>query len=149
MKVMRFANRRGKTTFNKKSIFDISKIEQYYSLKKRVENEKDNFEIDHNSMLHSCFIKKGFSGSKFGTKVKTAPPCQLFQSVITDMGMCHSFNAKPILEMLAPSHFTKSLNESFKEDLITSENVTYSGLGSGTNHALEFIIMNDNYRRKN
>ena len=63
--------------------------------------------------------------------------------------MCHSFNPKPILEMLAPSHFTKSLNESFNEDLITSENVTHSGLGSGTNHALEFIIMNDNYRRRN
>ena len=150
MKVMRFANRRGKTTFNKRSIIEYSKIEQYYSLKKRENNGKDNFEIDHNSMLHSCKINKGFSGSKFGTKMKTAPPCQLFQSVITDMGMCHSFNPKPILEMLAPSYFTKSLNESFNEDLITSENVTYhSGLGSGSNHALEFIIMNDNYRRKN
>ena len=50
MKVMRFANRRGKTTFNQKSIIDYSQIEQYYSLKKGEGNDKDNFQIDHNSM---------------------------------------------------------------------------------------------------
>ena len=72
--------------------------------------------------------------------------CDLFQPVITNNGICHSFNPMPSLEILKPSYFTESFKEAFNDDLISNYILEY-GTGAGKKHSIEFILMGNTYQR--
>ena len=73
--------------------------------------------------------------------------CDLFQPVITNNGLCHSFNPMPSLEILKPSYFTESFKEAFNDDLISNYILEY-GTGAGKKHSIEFMLMGNTYRRQ-
>ena len=100
MKVMRFANHRGKS-----GLFS-------YAVDKQNPNQ-----LDFNTMIPWCKFSDSVKQDNDGEK------CQLFQPIVTDLGMCHAFNPTPILDMLKPSYFTESFNEAFNEDLIFNQSL--------------------------
>ena len=65
--------------------------------------------------------------------------CELFDPVITDMGICQSFNAVPTLDLLRSSYFTNSFQEAYAPDLPQIWNVTM-GDGSGEENSLDFYL---------
>ena len=65
--------------------------------------------------------------------------CTLFDPVVTDSGICHSFNAVPSLDLLVPSYFTKSFESAFGPDM-SEKNFIVHGDGSGEQNAFEFSI---------
>ena len=132
MKVMRFANNRGHS-----GLYN-------YALDKK--NPK---QLDMNSMIPACNLKShgqyenDFQNGEFGNNIN----CQMFQPVVTDLGMCHAFNPMPTLDMLRPSYFTESFNEAFNEDLIFDKNL-FMAKGSGEDYAFNFYLMGDSSRKE-
>ena len=61
--------------------------------------------------------------------------CALFDPVITDRGICHSYNAQPSVTMMNPSYFRQSFTEAYENDL--THNWTLS-LGSGGSKEYQF-----------
>ena len=55
------------------------------------------------------------------------------------MGICHSFNAIPSLDLLKTSYFTKSFKDAYAPDLPKMWNVTM-GDGSGEENSLDFYL---------
>ena len=77
--------------------------------------------------------------------------CNLFQPVLTDFGICHSFNAKNSVDLLKDSEFKSIFQKVYQPDLIQSE--IEKGIGAGSNLALDFVLDNgdmmSNGRSKN
>ena len=66
--------------------------------------------------------------------------CALFDPVITDRGICHSYNAQPSVTMMNPSYFRQSFTEAYENDL--THNWTLSlGSGAGEGNALNFYLL--------
>ena len=140
MSTMRFASNRGNSHYSLKSVVKNTENPLNYPL---IPDSKlphpENFDNirDINSMIPFC-IMKTFEDDldiRFGTE-----GCDLFQPVVTDMGICSSFNPMPTLEMLNPSFFTESFQKAFQEDLKLNMSVKY-----GEKHGKSlnfFLVMN-------
>ena len=60
--------------------------------------------FDSTSMISRCT----YAGQEHRMPISTsenAHHCNLFKPFVTDMGICHSFNAQPLETLLKPSHF--------------------------------------------
>ena len=119
MKVMRFANGRGKSAYELHSLVpeDVTKVGKYQIDRQTLTYEKKQTKLDATSMIPVCFFEY-FNEDTFKKNSFKETSCQLFQPVVTDMGMCHSFNPVPVLDLLEPSYFTESFYEAYKHDLI-------------------------------
>lgn len=72
--------------------------------------------------------------------------CMLFEPVVTDLGICYSFNAEPIMSMLANSSFKESFFEAYQYDFL--EMPFENSRGAGDIFALKFMVDNSRYLRK-
>ena len=63
----------------------------------------------------------------------------MFDPVVTDTGICHSFNAEPSLKLLTPSYFTKSFKSAFGPNMSVGPEIV-KGDGSGEQNAFEFYV---------
>ena len=65
--------------------------------------------------------------------------CNLFEPVITNAGVCHSFNPTPSADLLATSYFKDSFVSAFGPDLNSNSKILH-GKGSGRKNGIEFYI---------
>jgi hypothetical protein len=145
MKVMRMASGRGQSHFNfsdflqpflnnmdvVKYPLNMNMSEHYYPL------EQDEVR-DKTSYLPACIY-----ASK---SLLIGRNCKLFEPVLTDLGICYSFNAKSSVEMLKNSSFTQAFLQAYQYDLLglPSENIK----GAGDKFSLRFMIDSSrNFRR--
>ena len=150
MKVMRMATGRGQSHFNVTDFLQpfiqnvnklryplnfnstdpSSKFSSGYSLYNGIEK---NPEIrDRTSFIPACtYACRKFTIGK---------SCKLFEPVITDLGICYSFNAEPVKNMLRKSSFTEAFHEAYQYDL--TEDVSHKAKGAGDNFALRFMVHN-------
>ena len=153
MKVMRFAARRSKTEFTLDSLFPnistCSEDQLKYPKDKNSFKQKST-QYDHNAMVPYCGLNAGKETLKsWALKSSNArTQCNLLQPVVTDYGLCHSFNAKAVSDILTPSYFVDSFNDAFDDDLLTDD-IQYKGNGSGTKHALNLVLAGNRIQRKN
>ena len=63
----------------------------------------------------------------------------MFEPIVTDTGICHSFNAVPTTSLLTPSYFTKSFEAAFNPDMSIGSKIV-NGDGSGEQNAFEFYV---------
>ena len=130
MKVMRFAVGRGRSSMNiTKLIRNVEKWNKY-----PMNPEKNEYQ-DASSMIPICNLNRA---DQLG--------CNLFDPIITDIGICHSFNPTQTQHLLKPSYFKESFNEAFKEDLNTNE-IIHNGTGSGEDHSLTLYLFDSSFRR--
>ena len=140
MKVMRFANARSKSHIVIDNDFQRILIGLNFSLSSPANETRSIFDFK-SSIIPQCWINKDkpdFSTSSYREQ------CNLFQPVITDMGICHAFNPTPSMDMLAASYFTDSFNDAFKNDLIKSATI-HNGTGAGEKNSLNFYLLGKNY----
>ena len=144
MKVMRFANRRGKSSFDLYSFVpNVSNKLQYSTNNVRIWNGGEKPTLDTNTMIPVCFLEhineNTHSKRQFGKE-----SCQLFQPVFTDSGMCHSYNPTPVIDLLTESYFMESFHEAFREDLLPNKTLH---MGTDSGDAINFYLMgNHRYR---
>ena len=163
MKVMRFASRRGKSGVDIASFlkpFNESNILNGYSMNKISQGAYEHaYSRDLNSMIPWCSWKK--QGQTSNTYLPD-DSCTMFDPVVTDMGVCHSFNAMPFVDFLHDSsykgklqysgYFLESANfmildsfvEAFQHDYPANK-IILKGSGSGNNHAIDIILINTDY----
>ena len=123
MTVMRFAANRGKSYFSMKSL--PMKLFNQSAYTASIDKQFP----DHNAMIPKCFMKKYESD-----KESPSDECELFQPTVTDMGICPTFNAIHLWEILQPSHFLNSFNEAYKEDFASFMDTKYGeGFGKSLN----------------
>ena len=150
MKVMRIANGRGRSGIYVKELMNIFKPNINYTLtlkQEYIESDKIWYSgsiDDMNTLLPWCELEN----NKF--RVRHADPervkdfyvekCNLFDPVITDLGICHSYNSVPTLDLLKKSYFTEVFEETFKTDFIEKRYII-NGTGSGSDYALNFYLM--------
>ena len=104
MRIMRFSSRRGKSGFTLNSILPNPNSTKalLYPIRKGYFSKEH---IDIYTLLPWCsLINDENKENQFD-----AASCQLFQPVFTDLGMCHSFNPAPALNMLKPSYFKANI----------------------------------------
>ena len=104
MRIMRFSSRRGKSGFTLNSILPNSDSTKalLYPIRKGYFSKE---QLDIYTLLPWCnLINDENKENQFDVA-----SCQLFQPVFTDLGMCHSFNPAPALNMLKPSYFKVAL----------------------------------------
>ena len=92
MKIMRFANRRGKSGYDLDSTIPnllSSDILKYPTS----QNSGPTFKVDTHAMIPWCKFKNEDDEIQNWFDENS---CELFQPVVTDLGMCYSFNAKPV-----------------------------------------------------
>ena len=155
MKVMRFAVRRGKTLFNLHSLisnktisgqqlkYPFDKDDQYSDYKKR------SLQYDTTSMIQWCTLNNGKNVKSWHEYNRdNVVPCNLFQPVITNNGICHSFNPESLQSMLKSSYFLESFKDSFNDDLFDDE-IWHNATGLGPKHALNFVVVGTSMQRKN
>ena len=116
---MRMASGRGQSHFN---IEDFLRPFQQnlelirYPLNQNTSNEyyKEEEARDKTSYLPICSYAND----------EQATDCKLFEPVVTDLGICYSFNAESVISMLTNSSFKETFYEVYKHDLleIPSEN---------------------------
>ena len=153
MKVMRLSVGRGKSGISDAELFQNSKPYLNYDVTKNDENLKIYpFTTDINSIIPWCELKNVTyipnPKNSHGGDLFSENSCQLFDPIITDLGVCHSFNPTPTLEMLKPSYFTESFKEAFDSDLPIVEKEIKMGAGAGKEYALNFYLMGNNFQRK-
>ena len=74
--------------------------------------------------------------------------CNLFKPVLTDSGICHSFNAKNMASLLKPSLFKTAFTEAYKSDLgDPANNFIHMGAGPGRTFRLIFYLDNNEFFR--
>ena len=142
---MRFASFRGKSHFNLKSVIEDGSDPLYYPLVPNIKlsspSNGQNKIFDVNAMIPVCYTK-----TYDDDKVINNDQCDLFQPVITDMGVCNSFNPSPTLDLLKPSFFTESFYKAFKEDLNLNDTLKY---GEEAGQSLNFfLVMNSKIPRQ-
>ena len=150
MKIMRITIGRGKSSLNVEELFQMYQPYINYTL---IRNEQDfawyPFDVDSNSIIPWCELKDEKEGPKntYGGNDFTIQSCGLFEPIVTDIGICHSFNAKSTMDILRQSYFTDSFKEAFNSDLLMEKEMKM-GTGSGPEHALNFYLMDNNFHRK-
>ena len=140
MKVMRMATGRGKSHFNitdfLQPFFENKNLMRYPFL---TIDEDRQIIRDKTSYLPACtYSEKRFS---------LGDSCNLFTPVLTDFGICYSFNAEPSLAMLENSSFTEAFQETYKNDLKVESSLK-KAKGAGDDFSLKFMVDNSKYLRK-
>ena len=137
MKVMRMASGRGQSHLNISDFLqpflnDMEVVK--YPLKQNTSEHYYTYEQDEVRDKMS-YIPACIYASK---KSRIGQNCKLFEPVLTDLGICYSFNAQSTLEVLKNSSFTKAFHEAYKYDLLglSIENVK----GAGDKFSLRFMI---------
>ena len=144
MKVMRFSNRRGKSHYNKESMVKKEKqvLMQYNIIPKDPRGRKE--ELDYQSLIPMCSLNFFDTQEAFSMYHDFFKNCSLFEPVFTDIGMCHAYNAMPVLDILKPSYYTESFKYAFEEDL-RSNATTHMGVEDGD--SITFYLYG-NFHRK-
>ena len=139
MKVMRMASGRGQSHFNTKDFMKpfLENPELLrYPLNNNITKELEAW--DKTSFLPMC--------SYSNNTAVLGLDCKLFEPVVTDMGICYSFNAEPSMILLADSAFKDAFEETYKTELI-NDHVEYAK-GPGNKFALNFVVDNSRFIRK-
>ena len=142
---MRMASGRGQSHFNVtdflQPIMENLELVRYPMNVNTSNNYYDDNEeeaLDKTSFLPIC----DYSGNPEGP----VKGCKLFKPVVTDLGICYSFNADPIVPMLADSSFKEAFFEAYNYDL---DNLPiHPARGAGDTFALTFMVDNSRYLRK-
>ena len=144
MKVMRFANGRGKPGIDLYSMLPkgSTKIIEYPVVEK-VTKDKDSEDFDLSSMIPVCFFEDT-NEFRHDKRMYNEGSCKYFQPVITDMGMCHAFNPLPVTDILKPSYFTKSFKNAYQYDLILDAMI-HNGTESGD--SFNFFVLGNHRNR--
>ena len=143
MKVMRFANHRGRSSFDLESIIPNATNKLGYALENLFWSSGRTTKLDLTTMIPTCYMENIDENTDMKQFFREKS-CQLFQPVFTDLGMCHSFNPTPVLDLLKESYFTNSFYEAFKDDLMPNENLH---MGTKSGDALHFYLIG-NYRHR-
>ena len=118
MKVMRFASRRGQSYYNQKSMItkDLYPI-MHYKMKKLTPYSIYE-KLDLQSIIPMCSLDTFDSPEVDILPSKRAYyNCSLFEPVFTDIGMCHSYNPMPVVDIIRPSYYTEAFKEAYADDL--------------------------------
>ena len=114
-------------------------------------NDNEEEALDKTSFLPIC----SYSGTdpsgnpEYSQEEGPAKVCKLFKPVVTDLGICYSFNADPIVPMLADSSFKEAFFEAYNYDLVDLDNLPiHPARGAGDTFALTFMVDNSRYLRK-
>ena len=147
MKVMRMANRRGKSNLDLNSLFS-STIENQKALKYPIQNltywnKGKTTKMDSRTMIPVCYFDS-YNEDGYQKKVFNKDSCSYFQPVFTDMGMCHVFNPSSVMDMIKPSYFTESFFNAYEDDLNPNETI-HKGIQSG--HSFNFYLMGNHRTR--
>ena len=146
MKVMRLAKRRGKSRIDLKDLIAPLVENPEYGLTFHGKKLEDlGSEKDVNSMIPFCQLKAAKAKQSLARTTYEAE-CNLFDPVVTDLGLCHSFNAQSTTEMLKPSYFVESFKNAFESDLPEDE-IIWNGTGLGKEHSLNFYLFDNRARR--
>ena len=135
MKVMRLASGRAQSILNVTNI--IKKAKEWIKYPLNIEGNGQGLQEDVTAMLRFCVLNR-----------INQDGCRLFNPVVTDIGICHSFNSIPSNDLLIPSYFTESFKEAFKDDMST-ESILHNGTGSDEDHSLSFYLLDPSFRRFN
>ena len=85
-------------------------------------------------------------GCSYSTSNEKIPTnCNIFDPVVTDLGICYSFNAEPVTSMLTKSSFKNAFQEVYQFDL--NESPIELAKGAGDNFALKFLVYNHRYQK--
>ena len=137
MHIMRMANGRGKSHYNQldfiSSLLENIKADEQFIVPNI--SQLSETIVDMKSFIPSCKYIKG-----------NQEECQLFNPVITDLGICYAFNSEPINDLLSDSSFTQTFLKVYKSELNDSRLLKASG--SGDAYSLRFIIDNSQYLRQ-
>ena len=84
----------------------------------------------------------------FGESYPTAD-CRMFEPFLTNHGICYSFNSKGIDEFLKDSKYKKDFMDIYRSEMATeNKKPLRTGVGSGPSLALNFVLDNNGYYRK-
>ena len=148
MKVMRVANGRGRSKLDIRELMQNFQTNINYTLTTTKENlDNQPFIDDMNTMIPWCELENNKSSSGAWRWNTAEESCKLFDPVITDLGICHSYNPTPTLKMLKKSYFTEVFEDTFKTDFIEKRDIV-NGTGSGSDYALNFYLMDGNILHK-
>ena len=150
---MRMATGRGQSHFNITDFLQpfMKNLELVrYPMNVNTSNKYYNEEeaLDKTSFLPICsYSGTDSSGNpEYSQEEGPAKVCKLFKPVVTDLGICYSFNADPIVPMLADSSFKEAFFEAYNYDL---DNLPiHPARGAGDTFALTFMVDNSRYLRK-
>ena len=147
MKVMRLASGRGKSHFDVKSLMEPFMSNMEYTLSLYDEDFNTSVpQFDINTMIPWCELQTGSEVTRSFDKKKSFK-CNLFDPVVTESNVCHSFNPITALDFLRPSTFTESFKEAYDQDF-NQNRTEYKAEGAGEEHALNFYLMNLDFRRE-
>ena len=138
MNVMRFASGRGKSSLKISDFLKRILESNDYPIA-NVTDVTDQESLDLGAQIPWCDYKKQKQGVKEYPYVHA---CNLFQPIITDMGLCHAFNPTPTADILAPSFFRDSFIKAFGDDFNQEQRIE-KGIGSGRSNALDFYIFKE------
>lgn len=110
-----------------------------YSLKNDIVNKTRI--RDKTSYLPQCSYSENYN-----KKVGLNSQCGLFQPVVTDNGICFSFNPNSTLNLLKDSPFKNDFQEIYRYDMSKTNNVERAR-GAGDRFALTFMVDNSRYLR--
>ena len=150
MRVMRHSIRRGRSHLNLSQLLAsvIDSIDYPLMVNKAdLKLQKDSGpkyinKIDINSMIPQCEHL-----NPFVTVFEENYHCDVFDTVVTDTGICHAFNPMQTVELLKQSYFLESFESAFKEDYLRNRTKA-SGIGSGADFALNFWLADTSMRSK-
>ena len=140
--VMKMASRRGQSHFNTTEFIQPFATQMNitrYPLK--IKTSQKVMMRDKASYIPGCSYSSGLN--EIGTKFN----CTLFKPVVTDSGICYSFNAKPTHTLLKDSIFKQTMHEVYKHELDGSSEIQKSK-GAGNKFALRFWVDNSRYFQK-
>ncbi len=91
---------------------------------------------------------------KLGNRVTVSgvlftPKCEEFKPVITNRGICYSYNAEALAKFAVESNFTQSFENAFEDELGDSDQEIRNNLGSGKSFGLEFWLDNQVFIKSN
>ena len=136
MKVMKFATNTGKNHFNLESLIGDNLNHTFkYPLIPLFKIKSSDYTTvkDINTMIPVCKMKK-YEYEKLPHDYDT---CDLFQPVISDMGICQSYNPTSTLDMLNPSFYTESFRKAYLEDLKPNQTISF---GERHGQSLNFFL---------
>ena len=142
MMVMKMASRRGQSHFNTTEF--IKPFASQMNITRYPLKIKDPVMMrDKSSYLPACSYSSGLDAIEFGPESN----CTLFKPVVTDGGICYSFNAKPTHALLKDSIFKQTMQEVYKLELGGTTEIQ-KAKGAGDKFALRFWVDNSRYFKK-
>ena len=150
---MRMATGRGQSHFNVTDFLqpfmknlELVRYPMNVNTNNKYYNDNEEEALDKTSFLPICSYSGTDPSGNPSQEEGPAKGCKLFKPVVTDLGICYSFNADPIVPMLADSSFKEAFFEAYNYDL---DNLPiHPARGAGDTFALTFMVDNSRYLRK-